>query len=531
MRRCRLCVILPIVLLILIAGSCVLEDCLRGAPERFADPQDHFKYGSIGSDNLRRGIPYRIFRVLPVLFADLLNDAALVPPNRREGYGKLGIIQEEPQPIADGLTAVEYPRPIGFSKRRILGMDVVGINCAFCHVSTIREAQGKKPTVILRMPANGLYAESFFRFLARAGNDPRFTAEKILAKMKEQDPEMAWYEVLLYQQIIIPGAKASLENLGRHLAFLEEPLEDGTARPRFGPGRVETWAIYKILTLQHAIPLIDLLPDVWSLAEDLDPRPGVGFADFPAIWKTKPTNGPFHWDGNNPSLPERNTIAGMGAGITPPSRDDEGLERVTLWIEQAPPEAFNKHAPKDHRVDARAAPWKHGRQIYAGKCAFCHELPAEKRQPMAITSIAKIGTDRARLDSFTMELVTKLNMVGSGYPWRLQEFTKTKGYANMTLAGIWLRAPYLHNGSVPTLRDLLNKASERPTVFYRGDDVYDWKKGGFRSTARSDGAGTWYFEYETGRDGNSNAGHEGGDYGTELQPGEKEDLLAYLKTL
>ena len=41
----------------------------------------------------------------------------------------------------------------------------------------------------------------------------------------------------------------------------------------------------------------------------------------------------------------------------------------------------------------------------------------------------------------------------------------------MPLDGIWLRAPYLHNGSVPTLRDLLRPPDERPVVFYRGYDV------------------------------------------------------------
>jgi hypothetical protein len=47
--------------------------------------------------------------------------------------------------------------------------------------------------------------------------------------------------------------------------------------------------------------------------------------------------------------------------------------------------------------------------------------------------------------------------------------------------GVWLRAPYLHNGAVPTLRDLLRPPKDRPTTFYRGYDVYHWKDVGFVS--------------------------------------------------
>src|SRR4029077_15401084 len=92
-----------------------------------------------------------------------------------------------------------------------------------------------------------------------------------------------------------------------------------------------------------------------------------------------------------------------------------------------------------------------------------------------------------RLDSFTSELASTLRTIYTGYPWRFSHFRKTFGYANSPLDGIWLRAPYLHNGSVPTLRDLLNPAKDpdpakaRPGGFYRGYDVFDKQKVGFLS--------------------------------------------------
>src|SRR3546814_6666122 len=55
------------------------------------------------------------------------------------------------------------------------------------------------------------------------------------------------------------------------------------------------------------------------------------------------------------------------------------------------------------------------------------------------------------------------------------------GYNPPFLDGLWLRAPYLHNGSVPTLRDLLEPLAQRPMVFWRGYDLYDPVDVGFVS--------------------------------------------------
>ena len=112
---------------------------------------------------------------------------------------------------------------------------------------------------------------------------------------------------------------------------------------------------------------------------------------------------------------------------------------------------------------------------------------------------------------------------------RFSHFRKTFGYANMPLDGLWLRAPYLHNGSVPTLRDLLEPSPRRPKTFYRGYDVYDQAKVGFVST-RDEENGRLYFKFDTAVAGNSNSGHEGKPYGTDLPTGEKEALVEYLKT-
>ena len=131
-----------------------------------------------------------------------------------------------------------------------------------------------------------------------------------------------------------------------------------------------------------------------------------------------------------------------------------------------------------------------GGKIYAQYCASCHGRNGRDftgEYVGDVVPIAEIGTDRYRLDSYTAELAAAQNTLYAGYPWRFSHFRKTYGYANMPLDGVWLRAPYLHNGSVPTLRDLLNPSAERPAVFFRGYDVFDQKKVGFVSeSARFD---------------------------------------------
>jgi hypothetical protein len=142
-----------------------------------------------------------------------------------------------------------------------------------------------------------------------------------------------------------------------------------------------------------------------------------------------------------------------------------------------------------------------------------------------VTPIAEVGTDRARLDSFTPALANALNTeVGKGESWDFSHFRKTHGYANQPLDGLWLRAPYLHNGSVPTLRALLFP-DERPAVFWTGYDVYDWKNVGFVSSgAEAERVG---FRYDTRVRGNGNGGHM---YGTDLPPAQRLALIEYLKT-
>ena len=116
-----------------------------------------------------------------------------------------------------------------------------------------------------------------------------------------------------------------------------------------------------------------------------------------------------------------------------------------------------------------------------------------------------------------------------GRDWGFKSFRKISGYVAEPLGGLWLNGPYLHNGSVPTLRDLLEQPAQRPAAFVRGLDVLDARNGGFVApSCDSRQQPPEGFCFDTRLVGNSNDGHV---YGTALPASDKSDLLAYLLTL
>jgi len=440
----------------------------------FPDILDHFKYGSVGTEE-RVGLPYWIWRVLPALCEDKL------PARPGSGYERLGF-------LFDGAA---HGRPIGTSLQpgRVA---LVGLNCATCHVGSIRETPGAPRELVAGMPANQMDLQGYARFLTACASDPRFTASTMIEAIGKENPGVGFFDRFLYRFFVVSRARDGILQRAKENAWFD-------VRPPQGPGRVDTFNPYKVL-----------------LRLGIEGDRSVGTVDLPSLWNQRIREGLWlHWDGNNDSVEERNKSAAIGAGATPDSLDLESMARIEQWIMDLPAPAF----PAD-RIDRALA--DKGAAIYARECASCHDPGGEHLGQ--VTPIDDVGTDRERLDSFTPELARAMNTIGQGKPWRFSHFRKTNGYANMPLDGVWLRAPYLHNGSVPTLRALLFP-DERPAEFYRAYDVYDWTNVGFVSSGPD--AAREGVLFSTGDRGNSNVGHL---YGTLLDAASKVALLEHLKT-
>ena len=139
-----------------------------------------------------------------------------------------------------------------------------------------------------------------------------------------------------------------------------------------------------------------------------------------------------------------------------------------------------------------------------------------------------VGTDRGRMDTWNKDNAIAANKVVSSFGIQRKGLVEAplEGYNPPFLDGIWLRAPYLHNGSVPTLRDLLKPPEQRPKVFWRGYDLYDPLNVGF--VTEGEEAMRVGTHHDTSERANGNGGHL---FGTELPPEQKAALLEYLKTL
>ncbi|WP_283188791.1 di-heme-cytochrome C peroxidase [Pseudomonas sp. PMCC200344] len=122
------------------------------------------------------------------------------------------------------------------------------------------------------------------------------------------------------------------------------------------------------------------------------------------------------------------------------------------------------------------------------------------------------------------------DMDGFGLPIGVREL---RAYKARPLAGVWATGPFLHNGSVPSIYQLLSPQDERASTFYKGTFEYDPRHLGYRTEAFTNG-----FMFDTRITGNHNSGHEfragkrgNGVIGRLLQPEERWALLEYLKVL
>ena len=508
--------------IVVIAGIYLVERFTRDRPVDYADEVMFFERGSTGGEKMD-GIPYWVWVTLPEIFPEYLPDK-----KAGQGYSSFGMIYE---PGNDK----RYALPLGMSRRNVSGLDVVYLNCAVCHTGTVRDTPASQPRWIPGMPAHQFNLGAWGTFLTTIPKDQKFTPQRILDQIDAMQndpnrlvPKPDFIDRLIFRYYAVYLMRDKLIVLGQRLSFIDNRT--------WGPGRVDTFNAPKALL---NFPM-----------DKADPKELMGNVDFPSVWNQGPREGmQLHWDGNNTSVNERNLSAAFGTGAYPPILDTDRVLRMAKYLRTAKPPAY------PYAIDQPLA--AKGKPVYEEYCLRCHgtaqppfrnrapgngecDAPAQEAQCVGtVVPIEKIGSDRSRLDSYTWQLAVNQSTLYAGYekdwgfdppyPQRFHSFRKTAGYANMPLDGIWLRAPYLHNGSVPNLRQLLEPHSARTPLFYRGNDVFDQQNVGFVFNVPTQD-GREFFSFDTTKPGSGNQGHEGPTYGTELPADKKLALLEYLKT-
>jgi RoxA-like, cytochrome c-like len=437
----------------------------------FDSVEEQFKYGSVGIES-EAGVPYWIWQALPRLFADKLP--------RPGGYTSFGFVWEPGKEL-----------PVGFSKAELFGGPRVAINCAFCHTSSVRLKPIDHPKIIPAGPGNQINPQAYVKFLQAVAEDPRFNTGEILSAI-EGMTRLSWTQRMQYRFVLIPGTRSALKRQRRDYDWMYR-------NPVWGPGRIDPFNPVKFGMLKLPVDTT------------------IGNSDMVPIWNMKARQGmAFHWDGLSTSLREVVLSSALGDGASRKSIQLQSLERIEQWLMTVPP------TPYPFDIDKTLA--SEGRPIYEKQCAQCHAAGGDRTG--SVVPVEEVGTDRHRVDMWTTASPVAYNKFARGYPWAFSGFRKTSGYVAVPLDGVWLRAPYLHNGSVPSLDELFEPPEKRRQTFYRGYDVYDPARVGFISEGEA--AQRIGILYDTSLPGNSNAGHT---YGVDLTPAQKKALIEFLKTL
>jgi len=489
MRLCLLRATFVGLIAVLVLGIGAWALLLRPVDQpRSNDPAWVFNHGSIGNE-AAQGLPYWIWRVMPVVFPDLV-------PGKGRGYAEFGMAWERGEAV-----------PVGFSEKTLGVIPRVSPNCAFCHQGSYRLEPEDPAQLVSAGAGTRVNVQAYVRFLAAAGDDPRFSAKYMMPAI-ERIADLPWWERQLYRHLLIPLTRRALHQQAVRFAWTE-------TRPDWGPGRIDPFNPVKFANLSlpddGTIGNSDMMP-LWSLAS-------VEARDDYSV----------HWDGLLTDIHETVVAGAIGDGMTykswPQAEAAIAVMEDFVRHQSPPPSPFRTDLPSDDPYAVDAVEVARGREIFMETCAECHDSDGPRLR--TVIPHDEIGTDRHRIDMWTVEARDRYSAYEDRYNWGFEAFEKTDGYVATELIGLWLRGPYLHNGSVPNLAAMLTPPGDRPKTFWRGSDLVDTQRGGFVSTRNGD---PWRetVRYDTTLPGNGNQGHA---FGTDLPEREKAALLAWLKTL
>ncbi|MDQ3621900.1 MAG: hypothetical protein M3463_05335 [Verrucomicrobiota bacterium] len=360
-------------------------------------------------------------------------------------------------------------------------------------------------------PSNTHNLQAMLRFLSKAGNDPRFNADTIMSEIAQVYDDsygnggLSWLDRMIYRYVLVPATRNGLREQERLFAWMNRE-----GKPDWGPGRDDPMNLTKYFMTQ--------LPEDTTVSQ----------TDFPSVWNLGVRSGKrngnqllLNWSGDTPAVRSVIIDSALGLGAPPEHWALERMAELDTYLSQMKPPPWPKEfpAPKPELVAA-------GKPIYDAQCARCHEPGAEYTN--LVIKIEEVGTDIERMKTWNKQAAEEANrrvqQMGINRPPMVE--LDPYGYVSPPLDGLWLRAPYLHNGSVPNLRELLEPVEKRSKIFYFGYDVYDPVNVGFVTSGPT--AERVGFKHDTSLRGESNIGHL---YGTDLPPEQKEALLEYMKTL
>lgn len=432
--------------------------------------------------------------------------------------------------LPEGVATPPGALPLGFTYGTIepiagAPLLVANLGCAACHAGVSYSAEGLpiSEQAWIGMPNSSLNLEAYTQAVfdaLRAQENP----DVLLDMVQKLYPETGWRERQVMRWLVLPMVRNRLDETAddRPLPF-----------PNGVPGSTNG-----VAALKHVfnVPLIGSgagdagivsIPDLgyrhWRtslLADGVYVIPGAALGEVVTA------------EGNTSE--KRKALAAITTFFTVPSmgvhpKDALSAQTDAENIFEFLSETYEAQ-PFPGQVNAESE--AKGRGIYNAQCSACHGHYENVAGREVLQSFpnwqGNVGTDTLRAEVFSEDLALRVEET----PYRdLIAVNPGQGYVAPPLSGLWASAPYLHNGSVPTLWALLTP-EERPIAFEIGGHALDFENVGI---LLEEGRFPQSYEpfsmpvlFDTGLPGQGNQGH---GFGADLSPSEKMALIEYLKRL
>lgn len=450
-----------------------------------------------------------------------------------------------PDKIGNWIGDVRVPvmtKPLGVITGRIerrvpnIALEVANLGCATCHAGVLYDSSGQPGrTAWLGLPNTSInleaYTQRVYASMQRAIRDPA----ALLATLYRLYPETDLVERRTLEEFVMPRIKKRLAEIAQAYDA-PAPFSNG------GPGMTNGVASLKlqlgVIPTDRRSPeyAFTSIPDLGAvlmrsslLYDGVYAAPGTGrFAPRTAGQTTPLEKQQLAKIITFFTVPTMGVPPATALGTTP------RVEEILTFLENYESPRFPGPVNMELAVQ--------GSEIYKQHCAVCHgdyndsiDRPRLVRFPNRLSSQLEMNTDDKRWRAIDAPLIAAIGKTGFSDDIAAQT---TGGYVAPRLTALWATAPYLHNGSVPTLWHLMNPGL-RPEKFYVGGHKLDFEKLGIAGVM--DNSGIWGYPadyspwsmpmlYDTREPGHDNGGHEK-EFTAVADADAQRALLEYLKLL
>ena len=488
---------------------------------RAMGPEETFHYSSTGTELM----PLQVFQVLPTLFPDQFQPGGAAAGDWVDQFGFIRGKANVNEGLPQGFFVSNYrprsgaPTPVPF----------VGINCSLCHTSRIKRSDDDSGVVIPGMGSTSLdFIAWVDGFKTAVLDEKRMTAKNIIDTYERQYGKTLSFSEKMMIRLWLTQTRKAVQQTGPKVdePFGGADLRNASFMPN-GPSRTQ--------------PFRNLIRNIMDRPATLDR----GFCKLPVLYEQKDREwGQF--DGSVRDRLTRSVLAAMAIGAT---MDNLAIADISGNVLHSIDYTLDLKGPKyaevfpDQKIDLEKS--AKGEKVYMAHCDSCHGHPDSQgkwikgKEQGVVFPYQDIGTDSERVTFRHYDV-----LADRLYDWfpakqalrpkredlRPGPLGNTHGYIGSPIVSAFSHAPYLHNGSVPTMAELINLKPRR-NLYYRGDNLYDPADMGLIVPSQPDAKR--YFKFDVTERGNSNQGHNypWSYQGKGWDQVALQDLLEYLKTI